>query len=58
MAEDASTPAIFQFFQNIFSFRENNGYMLILLDFPFSRNPACDFSEKLFHCAFGEIGRE
>ncbi|WP_395387746.1 hypothetical protein [Mesorhizobium ciceri] len=58
LAEDASTPAIFQFFQNIFSFIENDGYALILLDFPFSSNSAGDISEKFFHCAFGEIGRE
>jgi IclR family acetate operon transcriptional repressor len=38
LAEDASNPAIFQFFQNIFSFLENGDIFLILLDFPFSSN--------------------
>jgi len=56
MAENVSKPAIFQFFQNIFSFLENGDYLLILLDFLFSRNLTRLHSEKLFHCMFVEIG--
>ncbi|RVD07958.1 IclR family transcriptional regulator, partial [Mesorhizobium sp. M7A.F.Ca.ET.027.02.1.1] len=37
MAKDVSTPDIFQFFQNIFSFLENSTRLLILFGFPFSK---------------------
>lgn len=56
MTENASASAIFQFFQNIFSFLENGSYGLILLGFPFSTKLPMQGSEKLFHCASGEFG--
>ncbi|RUY23521.1 IclR family transcriptional regulator, partial [Mesorhizobium sp. M7A.F.Ca.CA.004.12.1.1] len=54
MAKDVSTPGIFQFFQNIFSFLENGIIILMLFGFLFSKNSGSDRSEKLFHCAFCE----
>ena len=57
MADDVSSQAIFQFFQNIFSFLENDAYALILFDFWFSKIFSHCPNEKLFHCLFGEIGK-
>lgn len=57
MAENASAPTIFQFFQNIFSFLRNGVYVMILLNFQFSMKLARQISEKLFYCAFGEVGK-
>jgi IclR family transcriptional regulator, acetate operon repressor len=42
MADNASGLAIFQFFQNIFSFLENGFYPLILLAFAFFKDWASD----------------
>jgi len=50
LADNASVVAIFQFFQNIFSFLENGSYRLISLHFPFSNDLSSQTGEKLFHC--------